>query len=86
MGKQGSVTLYRDHRGGLADSMDTVRKVSSRQELIDYLRRDLSAWKFEFPDEAVKIEPYGYDARINWDTYIVTVEGFGPVGFTNGPL
>jgi hypothetical protein len=32
----------------------------------------------------VKVVPYGYDARINWDTHIVVVDGQA-VGFTDGP-
>jgi hypothetical protein len=32
----------------------------------------------------VRIEPYGYDKRIGWNTHIVLHEGRA-VGFTDGP-
>lgn len=32
------------------------------------------------------IEPYRYDYRINWDTYIVYLPDQGILGFTNGPV
>ena len=33
----------------------------------------------------LKVEPYLFDKRIGWDTYIVTLDG-NAIGFTNGPL
>lgn len=78
---------YRDHRGSLAESMETMRTVSTRDDLIAYLREDLGKWSFTFPDDAVHIEPYYPDNRIGWEkSYIVTVENFGVVGYTDGPL
>ena len=32
------------------------------------------------------IEPYRYDYRINWDTYIVYLPDQGILGFTDGPV
>ena len=37
------------------------------------------------PDE-VKVEPYGFDSRIGWDTHMVSLKKGGVLGFTNGPL
>jgi hypothetical protein len=34
----------------------------------------------------IKLVQYALDTRNNWDTYLVTVVGFGPVGYTDGPL
>lgn len=68
---------YRDHRGGLADSMKTVREIEPK---IDALAVILTV-----PPSAITVEKYGgYDDRIGWDTYMVCVEG-RPVGFTDGP-
>lgn len=78
---------YRDHRGSLGDSMATLRALSSRAALVEYLRASLGP--AAPPDLAAKlnIEPYARDPRIGWeDTHIVTIAGFGVVGFTDGPL
>ena len=81
--------LFRPHRGGLAEAMAEVRSFKSRAELISFLNENLKQ-NFLRPgtiEEAdFKIEPYGYDERIGWDTYIVHEEGYGVFGFTNGPL
>ena len=78
--------LYRPHRGGLAEAMAEVRTVASREELISIIREELSHYSVEVKEENFHVKQYGYDERINWDTYIVTLDGFGVLGFTNGPL
>lgn len=80
-------TLYRSHRGGLHDSMETVRPVKGFDDLVAVLRQEREGW----PDQSVVtsgsvlVKPYGFDERIGWDTHVVTVAGRA-VGFTNGPL
>lgn len=74
---------YRDHRGSLAESIETVQEFNDLQALLDYLRKTFKEFGFEFTDKALKIKPYCYDKRINWDTHIVTIDNFGVVGFTN---
>jgi hypothetical protein len=86
---------YREHRGGLAESMATVIELADKAALIKYLRMSFDAWNKQVPglehnfpridDDTVKVEKYHYDERIKWDTHIVTIEKFGPVGFTDGP-
>lgn len=47
---------------------------------------DVRALLPEFPSEAeIKCKHYGYDWRISWDTYVITLNG-DTVGFTNGLL
>lgn len=77
---------YRDHRGGLAESLATMVVVDSRAELVEYLRRALSPFFVSVTPDKVKILPYCVDARIGWDTHIVTIDGYGVAGFTDGPL
>lgn len=81
---------YRDHRGGLAESLKTQQTFATRKELVDYLRRDLSKYSFPVRDSDVLVEKYGKmpDTRMNppWNTHIVVVHNFGPVGFTDGPV
>jgi hypothetical protein len=76
---------YRDNRGSLSRSMDTVQEFKDRAELVAYLAEDLAHYGVTVSDADVKVEPYLYDGRIDWDTYIVTVRGFGVAGFTDGP-
>jgi hypothetical protein len=65
---------YRDHRRGLKESMETMREI---EPTIDAL-----AVILKVPPSTVTVEPYGYDHRIGWDTYLVAVEGRA-VGFCN---
>lgn len=58
--------------------METVRTVADMRELAKVVN-DVCG-----PGE-VRVEPYCYDDRIEWDTYIVTLDGRA-TGFTDGPL
>ncbi len=72
---------YRDHRGSLAESMETVQEFETGEDLVDYLKKDSS---FPVFIHLVEIKHYCFDKRINWETHIVTVKGFGVMGFTDG--
>lgn len=79
---------FREHRGGLAESMDTVIEVSDGEALLEHVRNLAQRWP-TFPAitaETVHVEPYGRDERIGWDTHIVTLDGYGVLGFTDGPV
>ena len=67
---------YRHHRGGLAESMETVREIEPTIAALEALLRATD----------VTVEKYGYgiDERIGWDTHLVCVNGI-PAGFTDGP-
>ena len=80
------MTLFRDHRNLLKDSMDTVRQVASLDDLILDLQKGLRFFDRDIAKDQVTIKPYCYDNRIGWDTHIVIVEGYGVCGFTDGPL
>lgn len=79
---------FREHRSGLAESMETVVEIKDREELLAYIAKILYPWPTapSVTPETVKVAPYHYDARIGWDTHIVTLEGYGVLGFTDGPL
>jgi hypothetical protein len=84
--EEGKMIRYRDHRGSLDDSMATIIELADRAALIAHLRSIYDQKHFgEWPDAAVKVKPYCYDERIDWDTYIVTLND-GAVGFTDGPV
>lgn len=76
---------FREHRGGLAESMATEVELAGRDALVVHVRALLELWGICVRDCAVHVEPYAYDERVGWDTYIVTLDGYGVVGFTDGP-
>ena len=69
---------YRDHRGGRAESVETVQEMADFAELKRHVTR-------VFGEGEITIKPYCYDDRIDWDTYIVCHDGRG-IGFTNAPV
>lgn len=83
------MTLYRPHRGMLADAMMEVVEVADLSELVDHMRASTKIGREEdMPTlDNIKVEKYGtgIDTRIGWDTYIVLVGG-SVWGFTNGPM
>lgn len=81
--------LFREHRGGYAESMATEVRLTDRASLVAHVSQLLDPFGFKFDDRAtpIKVEHYGKDNRsTGWkDTYIVTLAGYGVLGFTNGP-
>lgn len=79
---------FRFHRGGLADSMETVITLNSKEEL---LKEVIAFYGDTLPPGTVTMDKliigeYVYDQRVGWDTHIVIVQGIGPVGFTDSPV
>lgn len=80
------IMLFREHRGSLSESMDTVVEVHSMQELREHIQKTVLAC---FPPSFLRqgyfqISPVKMrDDRIDWDTYTVIMEGVGVLGFTN---
>jgi hypothetical protein len=63
--------------------MQRVTEIADRPALITYLQQHYGFWN---PTDAnVTMQPYGWDDRIGWDTYLVCVDGKAAV-FTDGPL
>jgi hypothetical protein len=80
---------YRHHRGGLAESMETLQVFHSFKELIDHLNKDLKKWvEKDITEDMVAVCMYlkNPDKRIGWkQTYGVSVVGLGAVGFADEP-
>ena len=74
--------LYRDHRGGLAESMETVQKMNTLGDIQQHLKEHIEP--ILGPGE-ITVDKYYEDKRIDWDTHIVCHNGH-PVGFTDGPV
>ncbi len=83
-----NATKFRPHRGSLADALAECVEVTSPEELKAAILKEESHSKVI----GIRIKDYGFDKRIDWDTYIVTVqherngksEYGGVAGFTNG--
>jgi hypothetical protein len=79
---------YRPQRGSLDVSMAEVVEVSGMDELLAAMLRGMEGWYplDHRPSRSnVTVEPYGFDDRIGWDTYLVCASGHA-WGFTDGPL
>lgn len=70
--------LYRDQRGGLAESMETVQKMHTLGDIQTHLEP-------MFGPGEITVDQYGLDKRIDWDTHIVCHDGHA-VGYTDGPV
>ena len=78
--------LYRPHRGSLKDSMKLVVEVEDMKSLVKEIQFDHITIDDKYINEnTVHIQPYEIlDSRTNWNTHVVTIDGYGAVGFTNG--
>ncbi len=73
--------LFRFHKGGLSESMETLTIIESFEQLICIINE----W-FDSPLTKITIEPYIYDHRIDWDTQLVMIkvrDQTYPVGYLN---
>jgi hypothetical protein len=78
---------FREHKGSLSESMKTVVEVADHTALLEHIRALAAPWP-TFPPvsaDTVHIERHCYDERIEWDNYIVTLDGYGVLGYTDGP-
>lgn len=67
----------------LEDAMKKVVTINDRHELLDYLRQNYEWMNPTFENTTVKY--YGYDDRIDWDTWLVCVDGKA-VLFADSPI
>lgn len=78
-----AVVKYRPQRGGLAEAMSEVREFDGTVAQLNLLIH---------PFIVSAVKPYGFDARIGWDTYLVLATHpdwpaeVYPVGYTDGPV
>lgn len=74
-------TQFREHRGSLEDSLATCVQIFDMADLEQHLFKKLA-----LPRGTLKVTPYCRDERLaGWlDTHVVTIEGYGVAGFTNG--
>lgn len=74
---------FRPQRGSLEDAMKEVVEIPATVEaLVEHLNNTLGLRNYKVHSQAVRVRAYGYDERVNWHTYVVTVNG-NAIGFTN---
>lgn len=73
---------FRQHRGGLAESMETVVELNTKEEFGTYMR-NLVKDLLDLDECTLTVTEYTYDARIGWNTFLISVEGHGPIGMTD---
>lgn len=66
--------IYRPAGGGLAEAMGRTKEFNSIKEMFEFLVEEHNH-AFEVSD--LYVSYYGYDNRIDWDTYIVTTAKYG---------
>ncbi len=71
---------YRDHKGGLAESLNTTRNIYSKHELINHLNEQYSAWGEGITD--LKFERIRTDKKLSWDAYYVLIKLQGQDDFS----
>jgi len=77
----------RSHRGGLAESMETMEEIDPTEAAVrDYFRRR-GAYGYT-SRSVITLKPYGSgpDTRIGWDDVHIVLVNDLPYGFTDGPL
>lgn len=80
---------FREHRGSLGASMDTMVELETRAQLIDHVKKMYSTFVHGFNFDDIVVEPYYMtpDSRCGWEqTYVVRLDGFGVIGFTDSPV
>lgn len=67
---------YRPHLMGmtLKESMRHVRDLPDRAALIEHLNWELHWCQYKVEDDDVKVQPYGRDERLQWDTHVVLLK------------
>jgi hypothetical protein len=79
--------LVREHRGGLAESMETCYGITTRLQLLSKIRTSYNTAEIYVDD--IYMHHYDFDKRINWDTWIIQIYYRGKLvvyGFSNGPI
>ena len=57
----------------LDESMAQVREFEDREALFEYVKQAYDFWSPT--EETIAVEFYAFDPRINWNTYLLTVDG-----------
>lgn len=75
----------REWRKSVRRSLATTVRIRNRAQLVRHVSAKLRKDGIVIPDEFIHVTHYGYDDRIDWDEFIIVVEGFGVFGYTDAP-
>lgn len=70
---------FREHRGTHEDSMKTAVEVENFDALVAHIQKIAAPWGVHVEPLSVQVKPY------IGETHIVTINGYGVFGFTDGP-
>ncbi|WP_415912372.1 hypothetical protein [Neptuniibacter sp. QD37_11] len=80
----------REQRGTLSQSLATTIHIEpTKKALQAHIAAKMVAFGRPMPSQDdIRVEKYGEgeDSRCGWDTYLVSVEGYGVFGMIDGPL
>lgn len=82
---KGANMKFRLHKGNLEESMATVIEIAPHKKALANAINRLLCDSIATA-ENIKVDEYGYDPRIDWKCYIVSVDNLGPVGWVDGPV
>ncbi len=66
--------VYRPVGGGLAEAMGRTKQFDTIKEMFEFL---VEQHNHAFEINNLYISYYGYDSRIDWDTYLITTTRYG---------
>lgn len=71
----------RQHRGSLVESLKTVKQIPSTKEaLADHINSVMN-YPVNIGPGSIFLIPQGFDDRIAWNTYLISIEGLGVFGY-----
>lgn len=74
----------RENRRTIWQSLATSVRIKNRAQLVRHIAGRLRK-SCIVTDDMIYVTHYGYDDRIDWDEYIVVVDGCGVFGYTDEP-
>ncbi len=75
----------RENRRTIWQSVATSVRIKNRAQLVRHIAGRMRKSRVAITDDMIYVTHYGYDDRIDWDEYIIVVEGFGVFGYTDEP-
>lgn len=78
----------RQHKGGYDESMATTVELESTKAALLQAITNSGLIRIPNPltEDQIHVEPVKIDSRNGWNTHIVTIQGWGVYGYTDGPL
>jgi hypothetical protein len=78
----------RPQRSSLIESLREGTSVANRFELWELITKtvELPPMLIRAGTASLQITPYGFDERIGWNTYLITIPGYGVWGMSDGDV